>query len=90
LRGSPAEPPLSARLIATAHGYLVLGPPLAVIGALTGEATSPPVGSARVAIAVLLLPGWLGLTVRGSLLHLLAVLVRVRSEAAAAGGGARA
>jgi hypothetical protein len=36
------------------------------------------VGSTRAAIAALLLPGWLGLTVAGSLLHLLAVLVRVR------------
>jgi hypothetical protein len=46
-------------------------------GALGGDATTGPLGSTRAAIAVLL-PGWLGLTVARSLLHLLAVLVRVR------------
>lgn len=35
-------------------------------------------GSARTPLAVLLLAGWLGLTVLGSLLHLLSVLRRVR------------
>ena len=36
------------------------------------------VGSNRAVLAVLLLAGWIGLTVLGSLLHLLAVVVRVR------------
>lgn len=35
-------------------------------------------GSSRAALAVLLLAGWLGLTVTGSLLHLLAILARIR------------
>ncbi|HMI72990.1 MAG TPA: hypothetical protein VK510_23515 [Solirubrobacteraceae bacterium] len=35
-------------------------------------------GATRAAIAALLLPGWLGLTIAGPLLHLLVVLVRVR------------
>jgi nitrite reductase (NO-forming) len=78
LRASPTELTLPARLIAAAQACLVLGLSLAFAGALGGEATAPPVGFAREAIAILLLPGWLGLTVLGSLLHLLSVLVRVR------------
>ena len=74
----PAGLTLPARLIAAAQACLVLGLSLAFAGALGGEATAPPVGAAREAIAILLLPGWLGLTVLGSLLHLLSVLVRVR------------
>jgi nitrite reductase (NO-forming) len=78
LRGSPAALSLPARLIAAAQACLVLGLTLAFVGALGGEAMSPPLGAARQAIAILLLPGWLGLTVLGSLLHLLSVLARVR------------
>jgi hypothetical protein len=39
----------------------------------------PFVGAPRAALAVLLLAGWIGLTVSGSLLHLLAVLARIKS-----------
>ncbi len=78
LRATPAGLSLPARLLIAAQACLVLGLALALVGALAGHGTSPPLGSARVALAVLLLPGWLGLTVLGSLLHLLAVLVRVR------------
>jgi nitrite reductase (NO-forming) len=78
LRGGPAGLTLPARLIAAAQACLVLGLLLAFAGALGGELMAPPLGAAREAIAILLLPGWLGLTVLGSLLHLLAVLVRVR------------
>lgn len=78
LRASPTGLSLPARLLVAAHGCLVLGLAVALVGALVGHGTSQPLGSARVALAVLLLPGWLGLTVLGSLLHLLAVLVRVR------------
>jgi hypothetical protein len=78
LRGGPAVLSLPARLIAAAQACLVLGLSLALAGALGGEAATPPLGSARDAIAILMLPGWLGLTVLGSLLHLLSVLVRVR------------
>jgi nitrite reductase (NO-forming) len=78
LRASPIGLTLPAQLIASAQACLALGLSLALVGALGGEATSPPLGAAREAIAILLLPGWLGLTVLGSLLHLLAVLVRVR------------
>jgi hypothetical protein len=65
-------------LIAAAQACLVLGLSLALAGALGSEAATPPLDPARDTIAILLLPGWLGLTVLGSLLHLLSVLVRVR------------
>jgi nitrite reductase (NO-forming) len=78
LRSAPVAASLSVRLIAPAQACLVLALGLALASALGGEATAGPVGSTRAAIAALLLPGWLGLTVAGSLLHLLAVLVRVR------------
>jgi nitrite reductase (NO-forming) len=78
LQGSPTGLTLPARLIAAAQACLVLGLALALADALGDAATSPPVGAAREALAILLLPGWLGLTVLGSLLHLLSVLVRVR------------
>ncbi len=79
LRASPAELSLPARLIVAAQASLVLALVLALVTALSGQATSPPLESERAAIAILLLPGWLGLTVAGSLLHLLSVLARVRS-----------
>lgn len=78
LRAAPTPLSLPARLIAPAQACLMLALGLALSGALTGTPAAPPFGEARSAIAVLLLPGWLGLTVAGALLHLLAVLARVR------------
>jgi hypothetical protein len=72
LRSAPAAASLSVRLIAPAQACLVLALGLAFAAALGGDATTGPLGSTRAAIAVLPLPGWLGLTVAGSLLHLLA------------------
>lgn len=78
LHAAPVVLSLPARLIASAQACLVLALVLAFAGAVGGEATAPPLDTTRAAIAVLLLPGWLGLTVVGSLLHLLSVLMRVR------------
>ncbi len=78
LRAAPAALPLPARLIAVAQVCLLAALGVALGGAVSGHATAPPVDTARAAIAILLLPGWLGLTVAGSLLHLLSVLQRVR------------
>jgi nitrite reductase (NO-forming) len=78
LRATSAGLSLPARLLTLAQGCLVLGLVVALADALTGSALAPPLDSTRVALAALLLPGWLGLTVLGSLLHLLAVLARVR------------
>ena len=78
LRASPAPLALPARLVAAAQACLLVAVVVAVAGAIGGDSTAAPAGGARSAIAILLLPGWLGLTVAGSLLHLLAVLARVR------------
>lgn len=75
-----AQRPLSlaARLVGVAQGFLVAG----LLGALAAAAGAGPAaplhGTARGALTVLLLVGWIGLTVAGSLLHLLSVLHRVR------------
>ena len=77
-RATPGTLGLPARLIVSAQACLVLALALSLTFALAEGATAPPAGPGRAAVAVLLLPGWLGLTVLGSLLHLLAVLLRVR------------
>jgi hypothetical protein len=78
LRAAPATLALPARLIAVAQGCLLLALAIALAHALTHDPMSGLYGATRTAVAVLLLPGWLGLTVAGALLHLLAVLARVR------------
>jgi hypothetical protein len=78
LRATSAGLSLPVRLLTLAQGCLVLGLAVALADALTGSALASPLASTRMALAALLLPGWLGLTVLGSLLHLLAVLARVR------------
>jgi nitrite reductase (NO-forming) len=69
---------LPARLIALAQVFLPAGLTLALAAALADGAYGPLGTAVRPALAVLLLAGWVGLTVAGSLLHLLAVLARVR------------
>jgi nitrite reductase (NO-forming) len=78
VHAAPGLLTLPPRLIAPAQACLVAALATALAAAATGDATAPPHDAARAAIAVLLLPGWLGLTVAGALLHLLAVLIRVR------------
>lgn len=69
---------LSARLVGAAQLCLIAG----LLASLAGVLSTPGallIGSERAAAAVLLLAGWVGLTVLGSLLHLLSVLRQVRS-----------
>jgi len=75
-RRAPAPLPLPARLVAVGQGFLVAGLLVGLVLALDGGLAAPVVGAERSAVAVLLLAGWLGLTVLGSLLHLLSVLLR--------------
>ncbi len=79
----PAARPLAlpARLLALAHLFLVAGLLLALVATIADGTMGPFVGAPRAALAVLLLAGWIGLTVSGSLLHLLAVLARIKSFA---------
>ncbi|HEX5191159.1 MAG TPA: hypothetical protein VFW09_00030 [Solirubrobacteraceae bacterium] len=74
-----AEPlSLPARMVALAQGFLVVGLGVAVAAAAIDGAGGPLEPSIRPVLAALLVAGWIGLTVTGSLLHLLAVLARVR------------
>ncbi|MGH2869786.1 MAG: hypothetical protein ACRDNK_19740, partial [Solirubrobacteraceae bacterium] len=83
LHGATATLALPARLIALAQTFLPAGLLLALTVTLIAGGEAPFVGPARSALAALLLVGWIGLTVAGSLLHLLAILTRVRSLARA-------
>lgn len=75
LLAAPRPLSLPARLITVAQAFLLAGVALGIFGALGDDVLAEP---RRAALAVLLLAGWLGLTVLASLLHLLAVLARVR------------
>lgn len=70
--------PLPARVVAAAQVFLVLGVAVAAAGAIGAGPDETLAGTTRAATATLLVSGWIGLTVLGSLLHLLALLVRVR------------
>ena len=74
---------LAARLVALAQAFLPLGLALALAATLADGAGGPLAPGVRAPLAILLLAGWVGLTVTGSLIHLLALLARVRNLAAA-------
>lgn len=78
LRSAPRPLSLPARLVALAQACLVTGLTVALIATLRMGVYGPFSGSGREVLAVLLLAGWIGLTVTGSLLHLLAILARIR------------
>jgi hypothetical protein len=78
LRGSEAALTLPARLIALAQCFLAAGLVTALAATVRDGFAAGFVGEARGALAVLLVAGWIGLTVAGALLHLLAVVARVR------------
>jgi len=81
LRGATAPLALPARLIALAQAFLPAGLLLAMAEHFTLGPQRRSSGQARPALAALLLLGWIGLTVAGSLLHLLAILARVENFA---------
>jgi hypothetical protein len=70
---------LPARLLALGQAFLPAGLLVALVATLDAGATGPFTGPPRAALAVLLLAGWIGLTVAGSLMHLLAILARIRN-----------
>jgi nitrite reductase (NO-forming) len=78
LRASTARLSLAARLLTTGQLFLVAGAVVALIATLRHGTAMPFIEPWRGALATLLIAGWIGLTVAGSLLHLLAVLARVR------------
>jgi nitrite reductase (NO-forming) len=70
---------LPAQLIALAQAFLAAGLLFALAVTISNGPREALLGDQRNVLAVLLLAGWIGLTVSGALLHLLAVLARVRS-----------
>lgn len=70
---------LPARLIGAAQPFLVAGLAVGFVDALRHGELAPVAGDARTTLAYLLLAGWVGMTVSGSLLHLMMVLARVRT-----------
>lgn len=75
---APRPLTLPARLLALAQAFLVAGLALALAATLQTGVSGPFTGAWSAPLAVLLLAGWIGLTVAGALLHLLAVLARIR------------
>jgi nitrite reductase (NO-forming) len=78
LRAAPGPLSLPARLIALAQAFLAAGLLFALAVTISKGGADALLGVQRNVLAVLLLGGWIGLTVCGALLHLLAVLARVR------------
>lgn len=70
---------LSALTVGLGQLFLVTGLLLAAAVAVADGPTQVIVGANRAAVGVLLVGGWVGLTVLGSLAHLLAVVLRVRA-----------
>jgi nitrite reductase (NO-forming) len=78
LRDAPRPLSLPARLVGAAQPFLIAGLVTAAVTALDDGPALALAGATRTAVGTLLVSGWVGLTVLGSLLHLLAVVVRVR------------
>ncbi|MFN8112243.1 MAG: hypothetical protein U0R51_03480 [Solirubrobacterales bacterium] len=78
LRAAPRPVTLPARMLALAQVFLVAGLLVACVGAISNGPADALSGSLRPAVGTLLVAGWVGVTVLGSLFHLLSVLVRVR------------
>jgi nitrite reductase (NO-forming) len=79
LRRAPRPLALPAMLIALAQAFLAAGLLFALVVTIAQRPREPLLGAERDVLAILLLAGWVGLTVCGALLHLLAVLTRVRN-----------
>ncbi len=74
---------LPARIVAAAQPFLLAGLLVATVAAIADGPSNALSGSTRTTVGTLLVSGWIGLTVLGSLTHLLAVVVRVRGGFAA-------
>lgn len=83
LRAAPGTLSLAARVVGAAQPFLLAGLVVATVTALADGPAYALAGSTRAAVGTLLVAGWIGLTVLGSLLHLLAVVLRVRGGFAA-------
>lgn len=77
--GTEAALSLPARVVGAAQACLPAGILVLLVAAILDGPVWSFAGSTRTAAGTLLVAGWVGLTVMGSLLHLLAIVVRVRS-----------
>jgi len=77
-RAAAGELSLAARIVGAAQPFLLAGLLLISVTAIADGPALALSGDTRIAAGTLLVVGWIGLTVLGSLLHLLAVVVRVR------------
>lgn len=83
LRAAPRPLTLPARLLALAQVFLTTGLAVGLAATIDAGVSGAFAGAWSAPLAVLLLAGWIGLTVVGSLLHLLAILARIRRFALA-------
>jgi nitrite reductase (NO-forming) len=83
LRAAPRPLTLPARLLAVAQVFLATGLAAGLAATIDAGIGGAFAGAWSAPLAVLLLAGWIGLTVAGSLLHLLAILGRMRRSALA-------
>jgi nitrite reductase (NO-forming) len=83
LRGARRPLSLAARVVGVAQPFLLAALLVAGLAALEHGPAQALAGPTRIAVGTLLVAGWIGLTVLGSLSHLLAVVVRVRGGFAA-------
>ena len=65
-------------LIAAGQVMLAAALGIALVVTITAGSAAPLLGENRVALGALIVVGWIGLTVAGSMLHLLSVMARVR------------
>lgn len=84
LRDASGPLSLAARVVGAAQPFLLAALLVATISAVGGGPGQSLTGTSRTAVGTLLVAGWIGLTVLGSLLHLLAVVIRVRGGFTAA------
>ncbi|MBK5220426.1 MAG: hypothetical protein JJE35_11670 [Thermoleophilia bacterium] len=83
LHGAARPLSLPARIVGAAQPFLLAGLLFATVAAIEAGPMNALTGSTRTTVGTLLVSGWIGLTVLGSLTHLLAVVVRVRGGFAA-------
>lgn len=69
---------LAARVVGAGQPFLMAGLLAVSVTAIADGPMLALSGQTRIAAGTLLVAGWIGLTVSGSLLHLLAVVIRVR------------
>ncbi|MBA3865608.1 MAG: hypothetical protein H0X42_04565 [Solirubrobacterales bacterium] len=83
LRDAARPLSLPARIVGAGQPFLLAGLLVATVSAIEDGPLNALTGSTRTTVGTLLVSGWIGLTVLGSLTHLLAVVVRVRGGFAA-------